>query len=99
MPEKTLRVWASPTSSVKRSSLVEPSTGSQLTMQAMRRSIFAKSSMVMVGASASPPGVAMAACLRHGWLRCLKQCIKLRGIDALHEVLVTANGVARPQYS
>ena len=51
MPENTLRMRPSPTSSVRRSSLVEPSTASQLTIFAMRRSIFVKSSMVMVGAS------------------------------------------------
>jgi hypothetical protein len=36
--------------------LVEPSTASQLTIFAMRRSILVKSSIVMVGANASPPG-------------------------------------------
>ena len=56
MPEKTLRVTPSPTSSVKRRSLVEPSTASQFTIKATRRSSLAKSSMAMVGAMASPPG-------------------------------------------
>ena len=56
MPLNTLRVLPSPASSVRRSSLVEPSTFSQATIFAMRRSILAKSSMVMVGAMASPPG-------------------------------------------
>lgn len=64
MPLNTLRVFPSPTSSVRRSSLVEPSTASQLTICAMRRSILVKSSMVMAGASSSPPGatVSVAAC-------------------------------------
>ena len=51
MPLKTVRVRASPTSSVSFSSLVEPSTFSQATMRAMRRSSLAKSSMEMVAVS------------------------------------------------
>ena len=50
MPLKTLRVRPSPTSSVSRSSLVEPSTASQSTIRAMRRSTLAKSSMLDLGA-------------------------------------------------
>ena len=57
MPLNTLRMRPSPTSSVKRSSLVLPSTGSQLTIKAMRKSILAKSSMLMMGAIPSPPGM------------------------------------------
>ena len=46
MPLNTLRMRPSPTSSVRRSSLVLPSTGSQLTIKAIRKSILAKSSMM-----------------------------------------------------
>src|ERR1700712_1650305 len=48
MPENTLRVFSSPTSSVSCNSLSDPSTAVQSTIFAIRRSIFAKSSMEIV---------------------------------------------------
>ena len=76
-------------------------------MCAMRRSIFAKSSMLMVGAIASPPGWAASPAMRLDGC-CALRCAALRpavgsnsassrfGVDALHQVLVVADGVARP---
>ena len=57
MPLNTWRVRPSPTSSVKRNSLVLPSTCSHSTIKAIRKSILAKSSIVMEPAIASPPGI------------------------------------------
>ena len=92
MPLKTVRVAASPTSSVSLSSLVEPSTFSQATIRAMRRSTFAKSSMPIVGAIASPPGSgrtmpapSAAGVAARGRL---EQGVELLRVDALHQVLV-----------
>ena len=65
MPENTLRIRPSPTSSVRRSSLSEPSTCSQWTILAMRKSILVKSSILISGASASMPASAGASSA--GW--------------------------------
>ena len=93
MPLKTLRVAASPTSSVSRSSLVEPSTFSASTIWAMRRSTLAKSSMPIVGAIASPPGSGRTMPSPAGGRRRrrsgrLEQGVELLRVDALHQVLV-----------
>src|SRR5690606_38728244 len=58
MPENTFRGRPSPTSSVSRSSLSDPSTASAATIRAMRRSTRAKSS-IEIGASVT--GAAGAA--------------------------------------
>ena len=80
----------SPTSSVRRSSLVAPSTRSASTILAMRRSTLAKSSMPISAASASPPGSG-AARRRPAASNSASSSF---GVDALHQVLVVADAVA-----
>ena len=95
MPENTLRWRPSPTSSVRRSSLVEPSTCSQLTICAMRRSTRAKSSMEMVSASGSPPGITAGGA--GGSNRSSSICGSTRCIRCLNGATVRGSAAASAQ--
>ena len=74
----------SPTSSVRRSSFVEPSTRSASTIFAMRRSTLAKSSMLIPAANARRPAARQAR-------PALEQGIEKRRVDALNQVAVLAD--------
>jgi hypothetical protein len=92
MPLKTLRGVASPMSSVRRSSLSEPSTRAASTIFAMRRSIFAKSPIAIVSAMASPPGSSASSSVGSGGCRgSVEQRVHQLRIDALHQVPVLAD--------